>query len=364
MTQAAPPLIGAISPVLITGGAGFIGANLADRLAREGEHVLLLDSLARPGVERNVAWLRARHPSRFALIAADVRDAEASADAARGASAVFHFAAQVAVTTSLVDPRDDFSINTAGTLGLLELLRTRAPRVPFIFASTNKVYGDLANVPVELKDGAYRPVDELLARRGISENQPLDFHTPYGCSKGAAEQYVLDYARSYGLLTAVMRMSCIYGPRQMGTEDQGWVAHFLLKIAAGESVTIYGDGHQVRDILFVDDAVDTYVEAWRRIGRITGRAFNLGGGPANAVTVRDVVARAETLFDRKIAVEFQPWRSGDQRYYVSDTRQVRAELGLTAPLGWRDGMARLADWIASLENTELPTPAALQQVGT
>lgn len=234
MTPAAPP-IGGLSPILITGGAGFIGANLADRLAREGEHVLLLDSLARPGVERNVAWLLARHPSKISLIAADVRDAQASADAAREASAIFHFAAQVAVTTSLVDPREDFSINAAGTLGLLESLRAGAPSTPLIFASTNKVYGDLANVPVELKDGAYRPVDELLARRGISENQPLDFHTPYGCSKGAAEQYVLDYARSYGLPTAVMRMSCIYGPRQMGTEDQGWVAHFLLKIAAGES---------------------------------------------------------------------------------------------------------------------------------
>jgi CDP-paratose 2-epimerase len=364
MTPAAPPIIGGLSPILITGGAGFIGANLADRLACEGEHVLLLDSLARPGVERNVAWLRARHPSKISLIAADVRDAQASADAAREASAVFHFAAQVAVTTSLVDPREDFSINVAGTLGLLESLRARAAHTPFIFASTNKVYGDLANVPVELKDGAYRPVDELLARRGISETQPLDFHTPYGCSKGAAEQYVLDYARSYGLPTAVMRMSCIYGPRQMGTEDQGWVAHFLLKIAAGESVAIYGDGHQVRDILFVDDAVDAYVEAWRRIGRIAGRAFNLGGGPANAVTVRDVVARAETLFNRKVAVEFEPWRAGDQRYYVSDTRQVRVALGLAAPLGWREGMARLADWITSQGHTGLSTPAALQQVGT
>ena len=363
MTLSAPASIG-LSPVLITGGAGFIGANLADRLAQQGEHVLLLDSLARHGVERNVDWLKARHPSKISMVVADVRDPQACVDAASNVSAIFHFAAQVAVTTSLIEPREDFSVNAAGTLGLLEALRARATRTPLIFASTNKVYGDLANIPLDLKDGAYRPADELLARRGIPESQPLDFHTPYGCSKGAAEQYVLDYARSFGLPTAVMRMSCIYGPRQMGTEDQGWVAHFLLKIAAGEPITIFGDGHQVRDILFVDDAVQTYVEAWRRIGRIAGRAFNLGGGAANAVTVRDVIARAETLLNRQAAIEFQPWRAGDQRYYVSDTRQVRAALDLPAPLGWREGMARLADWIRLNKGAELSAPTAFEQVGT
>ncbi|PPQ38534.1 CDP-paratose 2-epimerase [Rhodoblastus acidophilus] len=337
------------APVLITGGAGFIGANLADRLATDGEHVLILDNLSRPGVERNVAWLKRRHHDRVAFHRADIRDIQSCADAVAGAAAVFHFAAQVAVTTSLEQPLEDFSINVRGVLGLLEILRLRAPRTPLIFASTNKVYGDLAAVPLHLQREAYRPVDLSLALQGVNEKQPLDFHTPYGCSKGAADQYVLDYARSFGLSTAVMRMSCVYGPRQMGTEDQGWVAHLLRRVHAGEPISIYGDGRQVRDVLFVEDAVAAYVAAWKQIGAIAGQAFNLGGGPANAVTLLDVIAQGEALFNRRARVFFLPWRAGDQRWYVSDARRVRAALALAEPLPWREGVTRLAGWLAESE---------------
>jgi CDP-paratose 2-epimerase len=337
----------ATGPVLITGGAGFIGCNLADQLASEGWSVLILDSLARAGVERNIAWLEARHPGRIRLMNEDIRDARAVHEAARQASAVFHFAAQVAVTSSLLDPREDFAVNLEGTLNVLEVLRARGGHVPLVFASTNKVYGDLADIPLSVVGDVYRPDDEILRGRGISEERPLDFHTPYGCSKGAADQYVLDYARSFGIPATVMRMSCIYGPRQLGTEDQGWVAHFMIRALRGEPIAIYGDGRQVRDILFVDDAVGAYVQAWRHIDRAAGRAFNLGGGPANAVSLRQLVAHIESLTARPLSTTFHDWRAGDQRYYVSDTRLAARELGLAPPVPWRSGVAHLAEWLRS-----------------
>ncbi|QTL02138.1 SDR family NAD(P)-dependent oxidoreductase [Aquabacter sp. L1I39] len=352
------PALRRIRPVLVTGGAGFIGANLAQRLARDGEHVLVLDSLARPGVEANVDWLKAVHATRISFVKADIRDFQTCADAVADATAIFHFAAQVAVTTALNAPLEDFAVNAAGTLGLLEAVRIRAPQTPLVFASTNKVYGALSDLPLTLADGAYAPRDLDIARFGIGEARALDFHTPYGCSKGTADQYVLDYARTFGLKAAVMRMSCIYGPRQMGTEDQGWVAHFLRRIASGEAVTLFGDGHQVRDVLYVEDAVDAYLAARARIDQVTGRAFNLGGGPSNAVTLRHVIAHAEQVLGRQARLELQPWRTGDQRYYVSDTRTVRAALGLPAPLDWREGVARLAQWIGEAGH-QPPTDKAL-----
>ncbi|MGK9170146.1 NAD-dependent epimerase/dehydratase family protein [Inquilinus limosus] len=340
----APARIG-LRPVLVTGGAGFIGCNLADRLARDGHPVLVLDALARPGVERNLDWLRRTHPGRISVVIEDLRDGDAVSAAVRQAQAVFHLAGQVAVTTSLADPRTDFTVNVEGTLRLLEALRRHNPRAPLVFASTNKVYGDLADIGLERTEDAYRPADADLRGRGIGEDRRLDFHTPYGCSKGAADQYVLDYARSFGLPTAVLRMSCIYGPHQMGTEDQGWVAHFLIRTLAGEPITIFGDGRQVRDILFVDDAVEAYVAAWNRIEAVRGQAFNLGGGPANAVSLLQLIRRIETLTGRSVNVEFRDWRAGDQRYYVSDIGRAHRDLGLPAPLPWREGLRRLADWL-------------------
>jgi CDP-paratose 2-epimerase len=251
----------------------------------------------------------------------------------------------VAVTTSMVEPVEDFEINIGGTLSLLEALRRRGDRTPLVFASTNKVYGDLGDVHLELQDEAYLPADPRVRVSGIGESRPLDFHTPYGCSKGAADQYVLDYARSFGVPTAVLRMSCIYGPRQMGTEDQGWVAHFLIRALQGEPISIYGDGRQVRDVMHVADAVQAYVSAWNRIERVKGRAFNLGGGPGNAISLRQLIQHIEDLTGRTVDLDYSDWRPGDQRYYVSDTRLVRGELGLPEPIDWRTGVAGLMRWL-------------------
>ena len=345
-------------PILITGGAGFIGCNIADRLAGQGHDVLIYDALARPGVETNLAWLKQRHPQRIASIVADVRDEGEVRRAAAEAKAVFHMAAQVAVTTSLVDPVDDFSTNVVGTFNLLEALRTRAPATPIVFASTNKVYGDLADLDFVRDGDAYRPVDAEIRAHGISEARPLDFHTPYGVSKGAADQYVLDYARSFGLKTAVLRMSCIYGRRQMGTEDQGWVAHFLIRALEGKPITLYGDGYQVRDILDVSDAVAAYVAAWQNIDAVSGTAFNLGGGAGNAVSLRVLLGHIEQLIGGRVDVSYSDWRAGDQQYFVADTRRAEQVLGLGPKVDWRTGVARLARWLAEARGINWRVPAS------
>jgi CDP-paratose 2-epimerase len=351
MTAAAP------GPVLVTGGAGFIGSNLADRLAGLGHEVIVFDALTRPGVAANLDWLHRRHGNRIIPIVADLRDREQLDRAVDRASAVFHFAAQVAVTTSLADPEGDFDVNLRGTLHVLEAARRQSRKPPVIFASTNKVYGNLDDISLVRNGEAYVPEDARLRASGIGEDRPLSFYTPYGCSKGAADQYVLDYARFYGVPTCVLRMSCIYGPRQLGTEDQGWLAHFLYCVRAGRPISIYGDGRQVRDVLYVDDAVDTYIAAWKRIDQVSGRAFNLGGGPGNAVTLLQVLSRIGELTGRTPELRFAEWRPGDQRYFVANTERVAAALGLRPFLPWREGMARLAAWIEA-ERRELAVAAS------
>jgi CDP-paratose 2-epimerase len=343
-------------PVLVTGGAGFIGSNLADRLAGMGHDVLVYDALARPGVEANLDWLRRRHPSRIIPIIADLRDRDRLDQAVDRAGAVFHMAAQVAVTTSLADPEGDFDINLRGTLHVLEAVRRQPTPPPVVFASTNKVYGNLADITLAGDGDAYLPEDPGLRGRGIGEDRPLSFYTPYGCSKGAADQYVLDYARGFGVPACVLRMSCIYGPRQLGTEDQGWLAHFLYSVQAGRPISIYGDGRQVRDVLYVDDAVDAYIGAWANIGAVSGQAFNLGGGPENAVTLLQVLTEIGEISGRAPDLRFADWRPGDQRYFVADTSRIRAALGLGPAVDWRDGLRRLAAWIAG-ERQVLETAA-------
>ncbi|MBC7799054.1 MAG: NAD-dependent epimerase/dehydratase family protein [Gemmatimonadaceae bacterium] len=345
-------------PVLITGGAGFIGSNLADRLAGEGHDVLIYDALVRPGVEANLAWLRLRHPGRIAFVIADLRDRAALEHAAARASAVFHLAAQVAVTTSLADPEQDFDVNLRSTLFLLEALRRQPVPPPLVFASTNKVYGNLVDIPLERNGEAYLPQDPTLRAHGIDEDRSLSFYTPDGCSKGAADQYVLDYARGFGLPACVLRMSCIYGPRQLGTEDQGWLAHFLYSVRAGRPISIYGDGRQVRDVLYVDDAVDAYVAAWARIGQVSGQAFNLGGGAVNAITLLQVLQEIAAITGRPADLRYSDWRPGDQRYFVADTRRAALALGLRPAIGWRDGLRRLAGWIDGERPLREPAVAA------
>ncbi len=331
---------------LITGGAGFVGSNLADRLLAEGKPVRIIDNLSRPGVERNLEWLRSRHHGKFEFVPADLRNPFALEPVMEGVRTVFHLAAQVAVTTSLERPMEDFQINLQGTLNLLEAAR-RQKQVPnVIFSSTNKVYGSLPDVGLEQVGQRYLPVDDDLRAHGVSEQRMLDFHSPYGCSKGGADQYIIDYARCMGVPSVVFRMSCIYGPRQFGTEDQGWVAHFLIRALKGEPITLYGDGMQVRDILFVDDLIDAFQLAAARVPELVGRAFNIGGGPANTVSLLEVVDRIAELQGARPNIRFADWRPGDQRYYCSDTRAFGAATGWAPRVGVQQGIARLNEWLA------------------
>ncbi|HVL95448.1 MAG TPA: NAD-dependent epimerase/dehydratase family protein [Solirubrobacteraceae bacterium] len=330
---------------LITGGAGFVGTNLADRIASDGGQVLVFDNLSRAGVEENLRWLTERHGAAVDVEIADLRDVPALRRAVRGAAQVFHLAGQVAVTTSLDEPMEDASVNLIGTLNLLEAVRERSAPPPVVFTSTNKVYGSLPDVELAELATRYEPRDTALLASGVGEDRPLSFCTPYGCSKGAADQYVVDWAPSYGVPTVVFRMSCIYGPHQFGTEDQGWVAHFLIRALEGEPITIYGDGKQVRDVLFVDDLVDALLRAARDAGRLAGAAFNIGGGVRNCVSLLELVEIIAELEGAAPDVRFDGWRPGDQRYYVSDTSAFRAATGWRPATAPRDGVARLHAWL-------------------
>lgn len=342
---AAPHVASDAAPIVITGGSGFIGSNLADSLMSDGEDVIIVDNLGRAGVDQNLAWLMERHGNRVHPALGDVRDLRGIEAAFKDAKAVFHLAAQTAVTTSLVHPLDDFEANARGTINVLEAVRKAGRNAPVIFASTNKVYGSLDDLKMLETEDRYVPAQADIRLNGIDETRPLDFCTPYGCSKGVADQYVLDYAKSYGLQTAVLRMSCIYGPRQFGTEDQGWVAHFLIRALSGEPISIYGNGKQVRDILHVDDAVAAYRLVLVNIGAASGQAFNLGGGPRNAVSIRTVLDEIEAASGRAIDTEYGDWRAGDQFYFVADTRKLEQALGWQARVGWNGGIRRLAQWL-------------------
>ena len=343
------------APVLITGGAGFIGTNLAHRLASSGQRVLLFDNLSRTGVEQNWEWLRETHGDLVQLQIGDVRDAAALKEAVRNVGQVFHFAAQVAVTSSLIDPIHDFEVNARGTLNLLEALRALPAPPALVVTSTNKVYGGLSDVRLQLKDTRYEPEQAFTRLHGISESRPLDFYSPYGCSKGTADQYVFDYARTYGLKTVVFRMSCIYGPHQFGTEDQGWVAHFLIRALRGEPITLYGDGKQVRDILFVEDLVNAFLLAQQNMATLTGQAFNMGGGPSNTVSLVELLNLIGALSGAKPQVEFGAWRPGDQRYYVSDTREFQSASGWSPQVVVAQGVERLFEWLTSQPASLLQT---------
>jgi CDP-paratose 2-epimerase len=330
--------------VLITGGAGFIGTNVADRLLTDGQAVTIYDNLSRRGVDQNVEWLQAKHGGQVKLQVADVRDQESLKAAVRSAKKVFHFAAQVAVTTSISKPRHDYEVNIGGTLNLLEAIREMDPPPPLVFTSTNKVYGALTDLSLQKNCTRYQPLDAAL-RSGVSEERPLDFHSPYGCSKGAADQYVLDYARTFGIPAVVFRMSCIYGPHQMGTEDQGWVAHFLIQAIKGEPIVLCGDGMQVRDILFVEDLVDAFLLAQANISTLSGQAFNIGGGLGNTISLLELLELIGRLQPPIPKVQHSDWRAGDQRYYVSDTRKFKAATGWAARVSVREGVQRLYEWL-------------------
>lgn len=316
--------------ILITGGAGFIGSNLAERLLSQPEtHVRIFDDLSRSGVRHNLDWLRSLPgSSSMEFMQGDIRNASAVAEAARDASEIYHLAAQVAVTTSVADPRSDFDVNALGTLNLLEAAR-RSGRRPFVlFTSTNKVYGSLESVPVVMEDTRYRPENREF--RGVAEDQRLDFHSPYGCSKGAADQYVRDYARIYGLATVVFRMSCIAGPQQFGNEDQGWVAHFLYSVLEGKPITVYGNGFQVRDVLHVSDLIDAMRAAFENSASTSGEVFNLGGGHERSVSVLEMIRAIEQETGVIPDLRYSDVRPGDQPLYISDTAKLTKATGWTA----------------------------------
>jgi CDP-paratose 2-epimerase len=352
---------------LITGGAGFIASNVADRLLRDGWRVRLFDNLSRPGVEQNVAWLKAAHPGytsrgepKVELIVGDVRDTRAVRRSVANVQRVFHFAAQVAVTTSLVDPTLDFEVNARGTLNLLEAIRALDDRPSLLFTSTNKVYGHLRDLHLRVRSQRYEPEDSLVAHRGISESRPLDFHSPYGCSKGAAEQYVLDYARTFDIPATVFRMSCIYGPHQFGTEDQGWVAHFIIQALKRAPLTLYGDGMQVRDVLFVEDLVQAMMRAHECIDEIKGEAFNIGGGRSSTISLLELIDLIGEQLGRRPTYRLEPWRTADQRYYVSDTSKFQRATGWAPHVSVADGVQRLAAWLADCDRRPAAALASTQ----
>lgn len=333
--------------IFITGGAGFIGTNLAVSYLRDGYPVTLLDNFSRPGVEANARWLRERFPKSLRLITGDVRDAQVVNAAVRECDAVFHFAAQVAVTTSLVDPLLDHSINTQGTLNVLEAVRNSRTKPAVIFTSTNKVYGSLEDVPLVQNGSRYEPQDSALARTGVGERQPLDFHSPYGCSKGSADQYVRDYARCFGLNAVVFRMSCICGPHQQGTEDQGWVAHFVRSALAHEPIVIYGDGYQVRDVLFVEDLVDALRRAATDSAALRGRVFNMGGGPKRTTSILEVVDTIRRVTGIEPQLRFDGARVGDQKWYVSNHSAFTRASGWEPRATVEESVTQIAAWLKS-----------------
>ena len=330
--------------VLITGGAGFIGSNAVHRFLQRGAQVTVYDNLSRRGSTSNLDWLRAQHGAdSFKLIQADLREADRLAGAARGQDVIIHYAGQVAVTTSVQNPRGDFEDNALGTFNALEAARSSGSHPIFLYASTNKVYGGMEHIGLIETETRYAYRDYP---HGISESFPLDFHSPYGCSKGTGDQYVRDYARVYRLRTVVFRQSAIYGPRQFGIEDQGWLAWFIIAAVTGKPITIYGDGKQVRDVLYIDDLIDAYELAIVKIDQAAGQVFNIGGGADNTLTIwTETGPLLERLLGRPLLIGRGDWRPGDQRICVMDIRKAQSVLGWSPRNSAVDGVAKLYRWV-------------------
>lgn len=332
----------------IIGGAGFVGCNLAHRLLTRGESVTILDDMSAPGVGANIDWLSRSHMEGLTVMVGDVRDRAIVERAVDGASRVFHLAAQVALSTSLKNPVEDFEINVGGTMNVLEAVRKSASSPSLLYTSSTKVYGSLSELPLAIKGTRY-VAESSEAASGITEAYPLDFQSPIGCSKGAADQYVLDYARQFGVRAVVFRMSCIYGPRQWGTEDHGWVACLARRSIRREPITIYGDGRQVRDLLHVEDLIDAMLMAHAAIDLVEGRAFNIGGGPERAVSALEMIALLEHLHKYQLRPRFATWRPGDQRYFVSDSSAFRSATGWHPRIRVSEGVADLSAWLMTDE---------------
>ncbi len=328
--------------VLITGGAGFIGCNTAVDFMKRGDEVIVFDNLSRAGTADNLEWIRSEGDVTF--IKGDIRDAEQTMDAitAQPLDAVLHLAAQVAVTTSVVEPREDFDINALGTFNVLEAVRAAEGKPLLVFSSTNKVYGGMEELTYEIKGDRWT-CD--ISEEGVTEERPLDFHSPYGCSKGAADQYVRDYARIYGMRTVVLRQSCIYGNRQFGIEDQGWIAWFTLAALMGRPITVYGDGKQVRDVLEVSDLVRMYRLCIENADKVSGEIFNVGGGPDKTLSIGTSLDLLDEKLGLTINRSFEDWRPGDQPVFVSCNRKAAEKLGWRPEVTVDKGLDTLVAWI-------------------
>ena len=333
---------------LITGGCGFIGSNLVARLIEKGEKVSIYDNLSRAGSRKNLEWLRTKFgDNSIDLIIGDIRDNLKIQEAAKKTDVIVHLAAQVAVTTSVTHPREDFEINAYGTFNVLEAARLSGRKPIFIYASTNKVYGGMEDVEIVEESTHYR---YAAYPKGISEERPIDFHSPYGCSKGCGDQYVRDYSRIYDIPAVVFRQSCIYGTRQFGVEDQGWVAWFIIAAVTGRPIKVYGDGKQVRDILFVDDLVNAYEIAINQPKLCTGQIFNIGGGTENTISIyQEFFPILEKLLGKKIEVSWGEWRPGDQKVYISDIQKAEKIMNWKPNIGTSEGIKRLYEWVKTNE---------------
>jgi CDP-paratose 2-epimerase len=335
--------------ILITGGAGFIGINAAKYFLDKGWQVYILDNFSRYGADKNIKWLKGKTSKKsLKIVKADVScDLRVLERLVCRVDAILHLAAQVAVTTSVQNPRKDFEINTLGTINVLETVRLSKNKPILLYSSTNKVYGRMEEVKVVKKGNRYQYKD---LARGINEYRPLDFYSPYGCSKGAADQYVRDYARIYGLKTIVFRQSCIYGPHQFGIEDQGWVAWFVIASLLGKRLTIYGDGKQVRDVLFIDDLSEAYWLAVRGIKKTTGQVYNIGGGPKNQLSLLELISLLEKFLGKRVKYKFDQWRPGDQSIFVCDIRKAKKDFGWQPKTSVNQGIKMLSEWVRENKN--------------
>jgi len=338
-----------VKKALVTGGAGFIGTNLVKRLVSDGWQVEVFDNLSREGSGLNLAWLRKNYKDKLRFTAGDVRDFKAVTKAVNSNEVVFHLAAQVAVTKSFDNPREDFEVNALGSFNVLEAARLSKHKPVVIYASTNKVYGSLDEVKVREDKERYVYTGK---RQGIDEWQRLDFHSPYGCSNGVADQYTRDYYRIYDLPTVVFRQSCIYGPWQMGIEDQGWVGFFAKAVIEGKQITIYGNGKQVRDLLYVDDLVEAYLLAVKKISQVKGEVFNIGGGKDNSQSLIEMVRLLEKLSGKKARLKYDKARLGDQKVFISDNTKLEEFLGWQVKCDIERGICLMFDWVKGWRQNE------------
>jgi len=328
---------------LVVGGCGFIGSNFTEMLISDGHEVMICDNLSRKGTMHNLKYLQEKFRDKMQFLHLDIRnDFDLLLSLVEKVDVVYHLAAQVAVTTSVVRPREDFEINALGTLNVLEAIRRSQSKPIIIYASTNKVYGEMKDVKV-IQNGQRYGYESL--PDGVSEDRPLDFHSPYGCSKGTGDQYVRDYSRIYGLKSVVFRQSCIYGPMQYGVEDQGWIAWFTIAALLGKKVTIYGDGKQVRDVLFVKDLYDLWDMAIKNINKVSGETFNAGGGPTNTLSLLELLGMLNKRMQLKVDYTFDNWRPGDQLVYVSNIAKARKLLNWEPRSNVEMGVMKMHDWV-------------------